>query len=415
MNIKLLATKYRARGWNVIPLFGYSKNPGFTPDPRSSHLPEYTDVEGNVRYGWDPLKTRKVTDEEFQRWFSDPRVTGVGVITGSISGLVVADEDSYKADGMKFGIASPMVAKTARGGGHHCFRYTEPVKTSGFRKGVNIEIKSDGGFIVLTPSQVYLDQEKMSGPIGMYTWLSYIEQDKLPTITEADLKPYKAPTAPDGRVVLSEHVGVAAGARHERLRTVALSTFNSTKIVSDFEVNLSDQLRSKNLTTKAAKNEIVGYLTDLHGAKLTGHINTPELFKLKQNVNKDYQSVAKKIDTGTTLNDREKVIVVARQTLDDIITAEHPAVKDATRMQSHLYDAAESLHKSRGSNARGFGVSVLGKYLGLPANTSQRIADKAGRQKMPKVPGLPGVKSELLRRILLPAAYAGRANPSEQY
>jgi hypothetical protein len=167
-------------------------------------------------------RRRRATDEEFEQWFNDPEVTGLGVITGEISGLVVVDEDSYKADGMSFKLTSPMVAKSARGGRHHYFRYTSPVRTSGFRQGVNIEIKSDGGFIVLPPSQVLIDD---AGGKGLYTWLSHVKQEELPTITEEDLKDYKLSTATE-RVDLHELTAAPLGQQHNNLRTIATSMFN---------------------------------------------------------------------------------------------------------------------------------------------------------------------------------------------
>src|SRR5258708_1403338 len=205
--MKEYAEKYRKIGWQVIPLYDKTKIP--------SHV------------NWKELQTRAVTDEEFNTWFDDPKVTGLGVITGKISGIVVVDEDSYKADGMKFEFESPMVCQTARGGKHHYFKYTEPIKTSGFRPGINIEIKSDGGFIVLPPSIVYTYPSIKEE--GEYTWLSKSSLQKLPTITEQQLLPYRGGLTKNGAIELRDFLSASVGTRHNNLRTVALVIFNRFK------------------------------------------------------------------------------------------------------------------------------------------------------------------------------------------
>lgn len=220
MNKEILeyAQKYRAIGWNVIPLYDYSKNPS-----SNFFLPEYKDTKGNMVRGWLPLKDRRVTDEEFNLWFVDKNPTGLGVVTGAISGIVVVDEDSYKAGGKAVTLNSPMLSLTARHGKHYFFKYTEAIKTSGFRKGVNVEIKSDGGFIVLPPSEVIT--EPITKYTGKYEWLMKCRMEDLPTITEGQLTDYRGDSF--GKAVdLKDVTGAAEGDRHNNLRTFALAIFN---------------------------------------------------------------------------------------------------------------------------------------------------------------------------------------------
>lgn len=135
-----------------------------------------------------------------------------------------------------------------------------------------------------------------------------------------------------------------------------------SQIKNDYMDNLKDQLRTGNLTSASAQKEIDGYLNDLtsHSNQQNipkgqveqtvtqpASISTSDLFKLKQKVNQDYQGVATKIERGTPLTDREKVISAGRKTLDDTIASEHPKIKQATIKQSHLYDAADSIFKAR--------------------------------------------------------------------
>lgn len=192
------------------------------------------------------------------------------------------------------------------------------------------------------------------------------------------------------------------------------------QVKNDFMGNLQDQLRTKNLTSSTAQNEIDGYLKDLYSHAKGGEsasnaapdsvptggssrlivndqgvaspefavpngktpnnpeastnalpkdISTSDLFKLKQQINQDYQGVAKKLQNGTPLNDREKVIAAGRQTLDDIIAEQHPNIKQATKMQSNLYDAAEPLAKSRNAD---HSIPIFSKGgIGIPSDVVQ--------------------------------------------
>lgn len=204
-----LARKYYDMGWNIIPLFDNSKNPA-------------TGAKLMLSGGWLEYQKRRITEEEFKRFFIDNSPTGLGVITGKISGIVVVDEDSYKKDGMKFEIDSPLKVRTASGGHHYYFKYADAVKTTGYSKGINIEIKSDGGFVVLPPSTVTSKQ----GFLSSYEWESALDVP-LPTISEAQLTKYK----PQGgsQIDLHDVLNAASGSRHNDLRTFALMMFNRFK------------------------------------------------------------------------------------------------------------------------------------------------------------------------------------------
>lgn len=214
------AWAYRKMGWNAVPLYNYTKIPSGI---------EIFNADFGWLPGWKELEGRQATEEEFVRWFGTKEQppskmpTGVGLITGAISKIVVVDEDSYKGDGMKFEFTSPFRAQTARGGRHHFFKYVEPIKTSGFRKGVNIEIKSDGGFLVLPPSEVFIDKTR-----AKYSWEAVCKLDSLPTITEKQLSRYRSgdwERVGGGGTSLRELVGVERGYQHNAMRTLVLKMF----------------------------------------------------------------------------------------------------------------------------------------------------------------------------------------------
>ncbi len=196
--IKEWAHAYRKIGWNVIPLYNNSKAPTIK---------------------WKELVTRQSTDEEFNNWFDNP-VTGLGVITGKVSGIVVIDEDSYKENGLKFEIQTPVVSLTARGGRHHFFKY-EDQKTTGFRKGVNVEIKSDGGFLVLPPSVVEIDGVKKA-----YRWeKAECSMKNLPTISKQELSKFSKPEF-SKHVDVKDLLNARVGEQHNSFRTLCTSLFN---------------------------------------------------------------------------------------------------------------------------------------------------------------------------------------------
>lgn len=209
-SIASYAWKYHELGFNVLPLFGYTKNPS------SAHflMPE----------GWKKYQTQRVTEAEIKLWFEDNKPTGIGCITGKSSGVVVIDVDSYKKGGMQFHLESPWRVKSARGGVHEYFQYVEPIKSSGFREGVNIEIKADGGFVVLPPTEVTIDGIK-----GKYEWLPTIDgktrkREDMPAIKEDDLAPYRVSTSKD--IKLMELLEAEYGNQHNNLRTLCLMIFN---------------------------------------------------------------------------------------------------------------------------------------------------------------------------------------------
>ncbi len=149
--------------------------------------------------------------------------------------------------------------------------------------------------------------------------------------------------------------------------------------------NLKTTLRTKGLSTKAAETEIDGYLNDIGAYKQPQQvfkpdpnlseaentraqfqheqgnpqtISTQDIYSLKKDVNSDYQGIAKKRRNGTPLNDREKVIDAARDTLDQVISAEHPDVKALITQQSHLYDAPDSLFDARNAERKAAQVAA---------------------------------------------------------
>lgn len=225
--LKDYARKYYGFGWNIIPLFDYSKNPATgnqflpyywqNPETRENSMIE---KEGwDQKQGWWPLSQRRQEVDEIKTWIDNESLTGLGVITGEISGITVVDEDSYKEGGKKFELATPLISASVNGGFHHYFKFNPDVGTTGLRKNVFVEIKSEGGFIVLPPSQV----KNKQGKIGKYSWFKQKIKsiDDLPTVDQsalADLAPEQTELK---QTVLSDLTKVEFGEQHTSLRQMA--------------------------------------------------------------------------------------------------------------------------------------------------------------------------------------------------
>src|SRR5215212_1979035 len=124
------AVEYRRLGWSPIPIKERSKEP-------------------NLRE-LRPYLTRKVTQEELDAW----TWSGVGIITGPPSGILVLDVDGPegKAELQKHGHPPTPTARTARGGLHLYFRHPEQHVRTGIRVAPGLDVKASGGYVVAPPS-----------------------------------------------------------------------------------------------------------------------------------------------------------------------------------------------------------------------------------------------------------------------
>jgi archaellum biogenesis ATPase FlaH len=216
------AHAYKKLGWNLVPLFNYSKNP--------------------YPFKWKKYETEKMTNEEFESWINNPELTGVGVVTGEISNLTVIDEDSYKEGGMRFKLDSTMVDETANGGHHYYFQYNPEISTAGLKQGVFVEIKSAGGFVVLPPSGAY---KKDGETIGVYSWIK--KPSKISDIPKINIDAVADFTQPKQLISTDQLLEVDYGQQHTSMRTLMLKL-----LVGSEEQSWENIIRNQVFT--AAKN-----------------------------------------------------------------------------------------------------------------------------------------------------------------
>jgi len=135
------AADYRDRGWAPIPTKPRSK------EPNLRELRAYL--------------TRKATQEELAAW----SWSGVGIVTGPLSGVLVLDVDGAKGEAelQKHGHPVTPMVRTASGGLHLYFRHPEHHVRTGIRVAPGLDVKAAGGYVVAPPSV---------GPNGSpYEWI----------------------------------------------------------------------------------------------------------------------------------------------------------------------------------------------------------------------------------------------------
>ena len=155
------ALYYLRRGWSVVPVRRGEKIPA---------LP------------WHQFQNRRATEAEVGDWFSDPTM-GVGIVTGTISNLVVVDFDgdigAATEQQLLPRLGAGPVALTGGGGCHRFFSH--PGKKVPTRKGIlpGMDIRGDGGFIVAPPS-VHASGRQYSWDVD-----AHVDDLGLPSLTDS--------------------------------------------------------------------------------------------------------------------------------------------------------------------------------------------------------------------------------------
>ncbi len=138
------ALYYESLGLSIVPVMRGGKAPGIE---------------------WKPFQSRRATREELEAWFTGLyRGCGLGVVTGAISGLWVADIDhAVGKEGDRtwdeLQLANDDLPETweavSGGGGRHLF-FKQPwgfqSKTGKDVLGRHVDVRGDGGFLVLPPT-----------------------------------------------------------------------------------------------------------------------------------------------------------------------------------------------------------------------------------------------------------------------
>ncbi len=139
------AIKYASLGWKVFPVTPDGKTPLISKAKGGNGLNDATD---------DP--------KQIEKWWAEYPDANIGLATGKASGVWVLDFDLYKAPDADtlaefqrvYGtLPDTYVQKSARGGLHYFLRYNgSKVRTCSSKIFPHVDIRGDGGFIILSPS-----------------------------------------------------------------------------------------------------------------------------------------------------------------------------------------------------------------------------------------------------------------------
>jgi hypothetical protein len=129
------ALSYLELGWNVIPL---------RPDGRNAKRPY---IE------WLQYQKERVEPYEVEGWWLTWPKANVGILTGSISNLLVFDLDTPAAkEHMKSqGVPVTPMAQTSKGA-HVYFKYPSILVGNKSDQKIGIDIRGEGGYVVAPPS-----------------------------------------------------------------------------------------------------------------------------------------------------------------------------------------------------------------------------------------------------------------------
>ncbi len=126
------ALNYLKLGFSVIPLRPKGKEP---------LIP------------WAEFQKRRAVEEEVRGWFAKTTDANIGIVTGSISGVAVVDLDGPEGlkSALELNLHSTVISNTGNGK-HLWFKSPTWNVQNAVRKYPGIDIRGDGGFIVVPPS-----------------------------------------------------------------------------------------------------------------------------------------------------------------------------------------------------------------------------------------------------------------------
>ncbi len=102
---------------------------------------------------WRDWRGRRVSHDQFDRWLSREPNCNLAIVCGA-SGIVVLDADSSEAEERIKGYATPMTARTPRGGSHAYFRApdTVPLHPRTRIEGLALDLRAGASYVVVAPS-----------------------------------------------------------------------------------------------------------------------------------------------------------------------------------------------------------------------------------------------------------------------
>ena len=127
------ALYYASLGWSVIPLRLKDKKPALK---------------------WEQYQTERASEEQIRAWWKKSPRANVGIVTGTISGIIVLDVDGPEGRASLEGKDLPPTTctTTGSGGAHYIFKHPGGEVRNFARRLPGLDLRGDGGYIVAPPS-----------------------------------------------------------------------------------------------------------------------------------------------------------------------------------------------------------------------------------------------------------------------
>lgn len=168
---------------------------------------------------WEEFQHRIATVEEIKGWWTMWPDANIALVTGKVSGIIALDLDiKHNRTSKEFTIPITASAKSGSGGEHFFFKYPNfHVENKAAISGQGVDIRGDGGYILLSPS---INEN------GVYEWLIPLEEGL------AELPEWLMKLLKDGQdhKWLSGKNGVKEGARNDTAASMAGKILSSTAL-----------------------------------------------------------------------------------------------------------------------------------------------------------------------------------------
>lgn len=128
------ALYYASLGWSVIPLRPKDKKPALK--------------------SWEPYQKERASEEQIRAWWKKWTRANIGIVTGTISGIIVLDVDGPEGQESIADKELPPTtcATTGSGGAHYIFKHPGGEVRNFARRLPGLDLRGDGGYIVAPPS-----------------------------------------------------------------------------------------------------------------------------------------------------------------------------------------------------------------------------------------------------------------------
>lgn len=204
------ARYYLGKGYSVIPLKGKI--------PDADVLPQKNDEKGILKPTWKPFQQRRPGQEELQKWFGSGSKRNIGIVTGCISGLAVADLDTKEAVQIAKDLNFPTtpLVKTAKGF-HAYYKYKDGIRNFQKRSDLpGIDLRGDGGYVCAPPS---IHETGIQ-----YSWVKSRGLDDIPLAEFPEI--ILAKTSNDKKPLKELYKGTTEGNRNDTLTRLTGSWVN---------------------------------------------------------------------------------------------------------------------------------------------------------------------------------------------